>query len=56
MKYEPKENEIILYDDGESWREGIWRNDAVFSPVHGYIKGDVRVMRMPNYGKGKGND
>ncbi len=52
MKYEPKENEIILYDDGESWREAYWRHGTVFSPLHGYIRGDVRIMKMPSYGKG----
>lgn len=51
--YEPKENETILYDDGTSWREGIWRDGNVFSPVHGYIRNECRITKMPPYGKGR---
>lgn len=53
MKYEPKENEIILYDDGNQWKEGVWRNGAVFSPVCGYVRNAPRVIKMPPYGKTK---
>lgn len=54
MKYsfQPKEEEVLLYDDGAGWRECTYRRGGFYSAFKGVVYPD-RIMKMPTDKKEK---